>query len=59
METAQVNKLLSKTIYHPSYYTGVNVASQAQVEPQRARPFRWELLGIDIFDLEAGSDDAR
>jgi hypothetical protein len=29
------------------------VASQAQIEPPRARPFRWEELGIDIVDLEA------
>jgi hypothetical protein len=53
LETAQVNLGPTKPIYHPSYYTGDNVATQAQIEPPRARPFRWEELGIDLIDLEA------
>ncbi len=59
METAWVNLVLTKTIYHLSNYTGDNVATQAQIEPPQARPFRWELLGIDLFDLEAGFDEVR
>ncbi len=32
--------------------TGVNVASQAQIEPPRARTIDWEDLGVDLDDLE-------
>ncbi len=53
MRTAQVNSVPTKPIYHLGNYTGVNVATQAQIEPPRARPFRWEELGIDLVDLEA------
>jgi len=28
-------------------------SQQAQIEPPRARQFRWEELGIDLVDLEA------
>jgi hypothetical protein len=54
--TAEVNSIPSKPIYHLSYYTGDNVATQAQVESQRSRPFRWEELGVDLTDLEALGD---
>jgi hypothetical protein len=33
------------------------VASHAQIEPPRARPFKWELLGIDLYDLEGNLDN--
>ena len=55
-KTAQVNSIPSKPIYLLSYYTGDNVAAQAQVESPRSRPFRWEELGIDLTDLEALAD---
>jgi hypothetical protein len=55
-ETARVNLIPSKPIYHPSYYTGDNVAAQAQAESSHSRPFRWEELGIDLTDLEALAD---
>jgi len=57
LETAWVNSLLTKTIYHLRNYTGDNVESQAQVVPARGRPFRWEELGIEIVDLEALTED--
>jgi len=41
------------------YYTGDNVASQAQVERPQTRTFRWEQLGIDLYDLEGSEDDSR
>ena len=53
LRTAWVNSITSKPIYYPSYYTGDNVATQAQVESPRSRSFRWEELGIDLTDLEA------
>ena len=53
LETAWVNSGPTKPIYYLSYYTGDNVATRAQIEPPRARPFRWEELGIDLIDLEA------
>ena len=56
LETAWVNTVPSKPIYHMSYYTGDNVAAQAQVESSRSRQFRWEELGIDLTDLEALAD---
>ena len=46
--------LSTKTIYHVSNYTRDNVATQAQIEPPRT--FRWELLGIDLLDLEELSE---
>ena len=51
--TLWVNSVTSKPIYHLSYYTGDNVATQAQVESPRSRSFRWEELGVDLTDLEA------
>lgn len=56
LETAQVNSYPTKPIYHLRNYTGDNVASQAQIEPHRARSFSWEELGIDLVDLEAIAD---
>ncbi len=50
--TPEVNSNLTKTIYHLGYYTGVNVASQAQVEPQKGRVIDWDELGVDLDDLE-------
>jgi hypothetical protein len=44
-------------IYYLGYYTRDNVASQVQVEPPRTRPFRWELLGIDLYDLEGDPEE--
>ena len=56
LETVQVNMLPTSTVYNPSNYTSDNVASQAHVEPQRRRSFRWEELGIELFDLEGSID---
>jgi hypothetical protein len=57
LETVQVNLLPTMKVYNLSNYTSDNVASQAHVEPQRARSFRWEELGIELFDLERSLDD--
>ena len=52
METAQVNSIPTKSIYLIGNYTGDNVATQAQIEPQKARTIDWDELGIDLDDLE-------
>jgi len=52
LETAQVNSVLTKSIYLEGNYTGDNVASQAQIEPQKARKIDWDELGVDLDDLE-------
>jgi hypothetical protein len=54
--TPFVNSVRALLIYRMGYYTGVNVA--AQVHPT-AKEFRWEDLGVELFDLEGGSDDLR
>ena len=57
LETAQVNSVLTESIYYLGYYTGVNVASQAEIEPPEARKFRWDELGFQLDDLEAIADE--
>lgn len=54
--TAEVNSVLTKAIYRIGYYTGDNVASQAQVEPPLARKVNWDELGVDLDDLELIAD---
>jgi len=39
-------------IYYLSYYTGDNVAPQAQVEPQKVRKIDWDEIGVELDDLE-------
>jgi hypothetical protein len=39
-------------IYRACNYTGDNVASQAQAPAVLTRPFRWEQVGFELFDME-------
>ena len=49
--------LRALVIYRASYYTGVNVASQAQAGRVLVRSFRWEDVGIDLYDMEGKADE--
>jgi hypothetical protein len=58
-ETAQVKSVLTKSVYNLGNYTGDNVASQAQIEPQIARKIDWDELGVELDDLELVADIIR
>jgi hypothetical protein len=44
-------------IYHLGYNMRVNVPTQVRAAPVMVKPFRWEDLGIDLYDMEGEADE--
>jgi hypothetical protein len=55
--TAQVNNVPAEPIYYLGNYTRDNVSFQSPAAPIPSKQFRWEDVGIELYDMESESDD--